>query len=318
MMNKRLKKIVTCIARATMLVICGCGSDMSTSTTGTNSNQTQAPTKALEAEATKPTSTTGGSMTLVVEGKYTVYDPDNTRGLSTTGQGWRFGYATNGQPHFISIKNQKRFDSLKSKGIEALTLDTKSEGKVLYLTFDCGYEYNNNTSKILDVLKAKNEKAAFFCTKPFITGYGNVVQRMIGEGHIVGNHSTTHPVFTKISRTQMAEELWGVSSILKSKYNYDCKYFRFPAGENSESSLELVTSQGYKSIFWSMAHVDWNISNQPAEADALATVTERLHPGAVILLHTVSNTNVAILDDFFDAAHARGYTFVTLDDYKWN
>lgn len=353
-MNKRFKKLIASAVMITMLVATGCGNNKAASTNGTvvggtqkvtqdvvqetqtqnnvgestsakeqiketqsTSAPTQAPTKAPETEATKATQSTTNPMTLVVDGKYTVYDPDNTRGLSTKGSGWGYGYATGGKPHQISINNQARFDSLKSKGIQALALDTKSTGKVLYLTFDCGYEYNNNTPKILDVLKTKNVKAAFFCTKPFVTGYGNVVQRMINEGHVVGNHSTTHPVFTKITRTQMAEELWGVSSILKSKYNYDCKYFRFPTGENSESSLELVTSQGYKSIFWSIAHVDWDTAKQPTEEKALKTVTERLHPGAVILLHTVSNTNVAILDDFIDEAQKQGYTFVTLDDYKW-
>ena len=348
MVRKRITKVIACITLVCMLVISGCANnsqvkdDTSTkaykeseSTTDVVQNEsvskdnptegTTEATKAPATEAATPGATqtptkpaTGEIKTLTVEGKYTVYDPDNVRGLSTKGSGWGYGYAKGGKPHQISINNQARFDNLKSKGIQALALDTKSEGKVLYLTFDCGYEYNNNTPKILDVLKTKNVKAAFFCTKPFVTGYGNVVQRMINEGHVVGNHSTTHPVFTKITRTQMAEELWGVSSILKSKYNYDCKYFRFPTGENSESSLELVTSQGYKSVFWSIAHVDWDTANQPTEEKALATVTERLHPGAVILLHTVSNTNVAILDDFIDAAQAQGYTFVTLDDYKWN
>ncbi len=250
------------------------------------------------------------------DGKYTVFDPNNTRGLASAGQGYGYGYASGGKPHQISVDNQKRFDKMSQ--VKALALDVKSSGKVLYLTFDCGYEYNDNTDRILNVLKEKQVKAAFFCTRPFIDEHGSTVKRMIDEGHIVGNHSTNHPVFPKITRIKMAEELWGVSSVLKSKYNYDCEYFRFPTGEYSHNSLELVTSQGYKSVFWSIAHVDWYTNNQPKESEAISTLTGRLHPGAVILLHTVSNTNVAILDDFIDAAQAQGYTFVTLDDYKWN
>ena len=228
MRNRNFKRIITIFALTTVLVT-GCADKGSTQTGGTASGETQSVTQESSSQnvvsgteagtqketqketekqtqagstqtPTKAPQADGNINSLVVEGKYTVYDPDNKRGLDTTGKGWGYGYAKDGKPHQISIDNQARFDKLKSQGIEALALDTKSQNKVLYLTFDCGYEYNNNTPKILDVLKTKNVKAAFFCTKPFVTGYGNVVQRMINEGHVVGNHSTTHPVFTKISR----------------------------------------------------------------------------------------------------------------------
>lgn len=271
-----------------------------------------------ETEAVKESEAiTVGTMSPEQVGGYTVTDPDNSRGLSTASSGWGFGAAKDGKPHQISINNQKRLDSLKEKNIQALALDTKTTEKILYLTFDCGYEYNDNTSKILNVLKEKNVKAGFFCTLPFVEGHSGTVERMITEGHVVGNHSTTHPVFTKLTRTQMAEEIWGVHKAIKSKFGYTPKYFRFPTGANSECSLELVTSMGYRSVFWSVAHTDWDTANQPSYETAFNTVTQRLHPGAVILLHTVSDTNVAILGDVIDWAQKNGYTFKTLDEYAW-
>ncbi len=267
-------------------------------------------TKPVEPETSAPTI---GSLEA---GTYTVNDPDNTRGLSTTAYGFSFGVAKNEKPHQITVDNQKRFDSLPN--VRALAWDSKTEEKVLYLTFDCGYEYNDNTTKVLDVLKEKKIKAAFFCTLPYIKDNEAKVERMILEGHIVGNHSTTHPVFTNISRAKMAEELFGVYSALRTKFGYTTKYFRFPTGKNSDDSLELVTSQGYSSIFWSIAYKDYDTANQPGEDVAFKTITDRLHPGAVILLHIVSDDNAKILAKFIDYAQSNGYTFKTLDDYYAN
>lgn len=245
-------------------------------------------------------------------GPYKVIDPDNKRGLSTTLLGYGFGISSNGQVPQASINNQKRFDSMK---VQALSVDIKSSEKTLYLTFDCGYEYQDNTSLILNTLKEKQAPAAFFCTYPFITSNSAKVQRMIDEGHIVGNHSTTHPNFPDITRIQMAKELYGVYEVLKREHNYETKYFRFPAGRNSDSSLDLVASQGYRSIFWSVAYGDWDTANQMGPDKAFATLTSRVHPGAVILLHGVSSDNVAILGKFIDWARDNGYTFRSLDDY---
>ena len=203
------------------------------------------------------------------------------------------------------------------KNVSALALDTKTTDKVIYLTFDCGYEYNNNTAKILDILKEKKVSAAFFCTLSFIKNQPATTGRMISEGHIVGNHSTTHPTFPYISRTEMAKELYGVDEYLKKNFGYENKYFRFPTGGFSESALELCTSLGYRSVFWSMAYSDWDTANQMGHDAALETVCSRIHPGAVILLHAVSDDNVSILAEFIDYAQAKGYTFACLDDYNW-
>lgn len=249
----------------------------------------------------------------VTVGTYEVYDALNSRGLSTKKSGFGFGVAKNGQPHSISVNNQKRFDSMAN--VNALALDTKCADKRMYLTFDCGYEYKNLTADILDTLKEKQVKAAFFLTLDYVKKNRELTKRMIDEGHIVGNHSSTHPSFPTISREKMAKEIWTLEDYIRKNFNYESKYFRFPAGENSECSLELVSSMGYTSVFWSVAHTDWDTSNQPTKENAVKTVTDRYHNGAVILLHAVSQANADGLAEMIDVAHAQGYTFKTLDDY---
>lgn len=236
------------------------------------------------------------------------FDPDNKKGLPTTKIAHAYGVAQNETPHTISVNNQKFFDE---KGYDALALDTKSQGKVLYLTFDAGYE-NGYTAKILDTLKEKDVKAAFFCTLPQIKQYPELIARMINEGHIVGNHSNTHPSFAEITRTQMAKELQDYDDYLRANFGYTAPVFRFPKGEYSESALDLVESLGYKSVFWSVAYNDWDLENQKGKDYAVSTVTARLHPGAVILLHSVSPDNAAALGDIIDWAQAKGYTFKSL------
>ena len=251
-------------------------------------------------------------------GEYDVNDAENSRGLSNKKEGFGFGVAKDGKPHQISVDNQARFD--KMSDVKALALDTVSTDKRMYLTFDCGYEYEYKGQKltplILDTLKEKNTKAAFFVTLSFIKSNPETVHRMIDEGHIVGNHSATHPVFPDISRTKMAEELYKVDEYLQKHFNYKTDYFRFPTGANSYNALELVTSVGYKSIFWSVAYGDYDTENQMGAEKAFQTVTSRFHPGAVILLHASSIDNVNILSDVIDEAEKQGYELKTLDDYK--
>lgn len=246
-------------------------------------------------------------------GNYEIYDALNSRGLSIKKSGFGYGVAKNGQPHSISVNNQKRFDGMKD--VEALALDTKSTDKRMYLTFDCGYEYKNLTGDILDTLKEKQVKAAFFVTGDYLKKNPELVRRMIDEGHIVGNHSFSHPIFPNISREKMAKEIWQVEEYLKTNFDYSSKYFRFPEGAHSECALELVTSMGYKSIFWSAAYADWDVNNQPAKEKAVDIVTSRYHNGAVILLHAVSQANTDGLAEMIDIAINQGYTFKTLDEY---
>ena len=244
---------------------------------------------------------------------YTVTDPENLRGLATERRGFSFGVARDGQPHSQSILNQSAFDGFAN--VSALALDRRTTEKVMYLTFDNGYEYENLTASILDTLKEKGVKAAFFVTLPYAKQNPQLVMRMINEGHVVGNHSTTHPSFPGLSRTQMAEEIATLDNYLRGTFGYSSPFFRFPEGAHSENSLELVTSIGFNSVFWSVAHSDWDTANQKGADNAFSTVTSRFHPGAVILLHAVSRDNADALGRIIDQATAEGYTFKTLWDY---
>ena len=237
--------------------------------------------------------------------EFSVNDPDNSRGLPTSTINHSFGVAKDGKPHQISVDSQNFFES---KGYNAVTYDTKSADKVLYLTFDCGYE-NGYTFNVLDTLKEKNVSAAFFCTLDHIEAEPELISRMIKEGHIVGNHSTNHPNFSKISRTKMAEEIEECDNYLRRNFGYTSPYFRFPEGAYSESALDLVGSLGYKSVFWSRAYSDWDTSAQKGKDYAFNTVTARLHPGAIILLHSVSKDNAEALGDIIDYALSQGYVF---------
>lgn len=238
--------------------------------------------------------------------EFTVNDPENTRGLSEKSMGYGHGQQT-------AMDNQTRFNSMS--GVDALAIDTVSQEKRVYLTFDCGYEYNNLTASILDALKEKNVKAAFFCTLSYIKQNPNLVWRMINEGHIVGNHSATHPVFPTITRTKMAKEIYEVHKYLQQNFGYTPKYFRFPTGAYSHSSLELVTSVGYKSIFWSFAYKDWETANQPDINYAFEKIKGGFYNGSVLLLHAVSQTNTTLLPQIIDYGISQGYNFATLDDY---
>ena len=237
---------------------------------------------------------------------YTATDPDNTRGLSTTKISHSHGPASGGKAHYTVVEFQKNMEKYG-----AFTLDTSGE-KVLYLTFDCGYEYENLTSKVLDVLKEKGVTATFFCTLDHIRKETDLIARMIKEGHIVGNHSTTHPSFASISREKMAEEIEETENYLRENFGYAAKYFRFPAGEYNESALELISSLGYSSVFWSVAYDDWDTTKVRGKDYAVEKVMSRLHPGAVILLHSVSKDNAEALGEIIDKAREEGYRFESL------
>ena len=248
--------------------------------------------------------------------QYIINDISNSRGLSTVRNGFSFGVAKNGAPHSITVNNQNTFDGYN---LNTLAWDNKTPEKILYLTFDCGYKYLDLTDRLLDTLKEKNVKAAFFCTLDYLEDDPNAVCRMISEGHIVGNHSTTHPDFSKISRAKIAEEVLGANNFLRVNYGYESPYFRFPSGAYTHSALDVVYQTGHRSIFWSVAYADWDPNNQIGTEKAFEQVTSRLHPGAVILLHSTSPDNVQILSRVIDYALSQGYQFRSLDQYAyWN
>ncbi|MCR5484531.1 MAG: polysaccharide deacetylase family protein [Clostridiales bacterium] len=284
--------------------------------------ETEAETETETSEADKTETTTKTKKSDSRYGTYTGYaplkpmtftakDPDNTAGLPTKTISHSYGVPKNGKPNQISIDNQDYFDST---GYKVITLDNKTDDKVLYLTFDCGYE-NGNTGKILDTLRDKNVPSAFFCTLDQIQKEPELTARMITEGHIVGNHSVHHPDFSTISREKMVSEILGCENYLRENFGYSSKYFRYPTGNYSVNSLELIDSMGLTTVFWSCAYADWNTEEQKGSSYAYEVVTKRLHPGAIILLHSVSSDNAGALGDIIDYAREQGYTFRSLDDY---
>ena len=243
--------------------------------------------------------------------------PFDPSGLSTEKFEFSYGIAKEGQPHFITVDNQTKFDDWN---VNTLAWDNKSEGKPLYLTFDCGYPYEDCVPKMLDTLKEKGATGTFFCTMQYLEQAPDMVQRMIDEGHIVGNHTVNHPSDCAALDTEtMLSEVKGVHDKLVNDFNYNPCYFRFPGGTYSEKMLKSVANTGYRIIFWSLAHYDWDPNDQPGVQEAFNTVSSRLHPGAVILLHTTAPDNVAMLGDFIDHARSQGYEFQSLDSYQhWN
>ncbi len=195
----------------------------------------------------------------------------------------------------------------------------KNEEKVIYLTFDAGYE-NGNVAKILDVLHAENVSGAFFILDHLIANNTELVCRMADEGHIVANHTAKHRDITKMeSKEALQKELLALEDLYKSKTGREMsKYFRPPEGKFSEQSMKWLSELGYTTVFWSLAYADWDNQKQPSESVAMAKIMDHLHNGAIILLHPTSATNAAILGDLIRACHAQGYRFGTLDELVVN
>ena len=190
----------------------------------------------------------------------------------------------------------------------------KEDEKVLYLTFDEGYE-NGNTSFILDVLKNHEVPAAFFVVKPYIEKNKELIKRMTDEGHLVCNHSNTHPSMAKIfEKEKFEKEFTSVEESFKELTGKDLpKFFRPPMGKYSELSLKQTKDLGYKTIFWSFAYRDWLVDSQPSHEVAKNKILSNVHNGSIMLLHAVSNTNKEILDDVLTELKNKGYVFKNLD-----
>ena len=188
------------------------------------------------------------------------------------------------------------------------------EEKVVYLTFDAGYE-NGNVEKILDTLGNEQVPGAFFVLENLITRNTDLVCRMIKEGHTVANHTASHKDMTKLGRDEFAAELKRLEDIFQEKTGSVMpKYYRPPEGKFNEMSMKLADELGYKTIFWSFAYADWDNNQQMSRERAMAKILDNMHNGAVILLHPTSATNAAILGDVIQVLKAQGYRFGTLDE----
>ncbi len=185
--------------------------------------------------------------------------------------------------------------------------------RTLYLTFDEGYE-NGYTAAILDILKSEGVPAAFFVTAPYLKTETELVNRMIDEGHIVGNHTARHSNLATDTLAEAEADIADLAELFAELYGGEMKYLRPPEGSYSERTLALSEYMGYKTIFWSFAYKDWDPSAQRGAEYAYESVTEYLHDGAVILLHAVSRDNAEALGDIIRYAKSEGYTFKSLED----
>ncbi len=225
------------------------------------------------------------------------------------------GNASGGKRPDYAVWDQQKHEKY---GFNAIAPDNGN----VYLTFDCGYEYtatdaNGNqyrvTEKILDVLKEKNVKAVFFVTMPYVRSEPDLVQRMIDEGHALGNHSNNHPVMPTLSIDKMIYEVMSLHEYVKEHFGYEMHLFRFPTGEYSVRALAVLQHLGYKDVHWSFAYGDYNTDNQPSIEKGYQTTTERHHSGAIYLLHAVSVTNATILGDLIDFLQGQNYTLALFD-----
>ena len=186
--------------------------------------------------------------------------------------------------------------------------------KVLYLTFDAGYE-NGCTAQILDVLQKHQVSAAFFLVGNYMEKNADLVRRMVQEGHIVGNHTMHHKDMSKLTGETFRDELTQLERLYRDITGKALpKFYRPPQGNYTLENLEEAKNYGYKTVFWSLAYADWDNEHQPTKEQAFSKLLPRTHNGAVILLHSTSKTNAAILDQLLTEWKDMGYRFTSLEE----
>lgn len=219
---------------------------------------------------------------------------------------WGLSFQEDGKPPVAnaSADELKKFDAYYTGN---------PKKKVIYLTFDAGYE-NGNTEALLDALKKHDVSATFFVVGPFISEHPELIKRMAEEGHTVGNHTYSHPDMSKIaSKEAFQKELGQVEDLYEEITGSPMtKYYRPPQGKYNEANLSMAKELGYKTFFWSLAYVDWYQDDQPTKEEAFDKLIGRIHPGAIVLLHSTSSTNAEILDELLTRWEEMGYSFQPL------
>lgn len=227
--------------------------------------------------------------------------------LTPEGIGWGLGFGESGtQPTGNASPRELAL-------YDAYFLNPGEE-KVIYLTFDCGYE-NGNTEKILDALKTHDAPATFFVVGHFLETEPELVQRMVEEGHAVGNHTYHHYDIDTLDEAGFQKELEDVETLFREITGTELSpFYRPPEGKCGTTNLKRAQGLGYATCFWSLAYVDWDADNQPSHQAALDKLTARIHPGAIVLLHNTSKTNGEILDELLTRWEEMGYTFAPLSE----
>lgn len=227
---------------------------------------------------------------------------------NTSEENWGLNFSSEGQlPTANATQDElKQYDAYYIGDVDK---------KVIYLTFDAGYE-NGYTPKILDTLKKHNVSATFFIVGNYIKTSPELVKRMVEEGHHVANHTFSHPNMSNISSmSYFRKELTDLEIAFEDLTGQKMiKYYRPPQGKYSISNLKMAKELGYKTFFWSLAYVDWNNDKQPTQEEAFKKLLGRIHPGSIVLLHNTSKTNAEVLDELLIKWDKMGYKFGTLDD----
>ena len=229
--------------------------------------------------------------------------------LSNKKIGWGIKRAENHEQPDLGSSNLNLLQKYDGIGIG------NSKDKFVYLTFDNGYEAGY-TSKLLDTLKENNVKAAFFITAHYLNIAPELVERMINEGHIVGNHTVNHKSMPDLDEEKIKEEIMNLHTAVYEKFGYEMKYIRPPMGEFSERTLEIIKNLGYKTTMWSLAYDDWDENKQGREEYGKNKIISNIHNGAVILLHANSKDNCNILDACIKEIKQMGYEFKALDQFR--
>ena len=270
---------------------------------------TEASTVAPE-EATTQASpeTNAGNLPAYATEKMDVTNVDFDALSKISNESEEYGFSNKWRDDLNRPDGLEYYDSLYGKYSAYNHIDT--EDKTIYLTMDEGYE-NGYTPTILDTLKEKNVKAVFFVTEQFYDEHPELIQRMIDEGHIIGNHTCSHPASGMPSLGLKAEykDIKKLNDEIYDTFGYQMRLFRFPQGNASKQSCALLQQMGYSSIFWSFAYYDYEPKDQMDPDEALDRCLEYIHPGAIYLLHAISKTNTEILGDFIDRAREKGFEF---------
>ena len=237
-----------------------------------------------------------------------VLQTSSTASLSNTSIGWGIKRSDNHEQPDLGKKNKELIEKYNGMAMG------NKENKYVYITFDLGYEAGY-TDNILNVLKENNVNATFFITAHYVNTASDLVQRMINEGHIIGNHTVNHKSMPTLTEEQLTKEIMTLHTNIYERYNYEMRYMRPPKGEYSERSLNVVTKLGYIPVMWSFAYADWDEAKQPSKQEGIDKIVKNVHNGEIMLLHATSKTNMEILDTVIKQIKEMGYEFKSLDDF---
>ena len=228
--------------------------------------------------------------------------------LSNKKIGWGIKRADNHEQPDLGSLNKKLLEQYNG-----IAMGNKND-KFVYLTFDEGYEAGY-TERILNTLKENDVKACFFLTAYYVNKEESIVNRMIEEGHTIGNHTVNHKSMPDLTDEEIKNEIMKLHTAVYEKFEYEMKYIRPPKGEFSQRTLALTNNLGYKTVMWSLAYDDWNEDNQKGEVYAKDKILNNIHPGCIILLHGNSKDNTNVLDSVIKEIKSMGYEFKTLDEF---